>query len=146
MSILARKAYNMQTTTKKDERTALARNLRAARLAAGFETVSDAARHIGIPVPTAVAHEGAGSSFRKPKLEQLRKYAIAYNTTIDALEGGTIVQPKPAPNKTVAYQLVAVALQDELADQHITVKVPSEHKVGDRITISGKVSGILRKL
>lgn len=135
----------MPATTEKSGRTVIAQNLRAARLAAGFETVSDAARHIGIPVPTALAHEGSGSSFRKPKLEQLRKYAIAYKTTIDALEGGTIVQPAPE-KKTVHYQLVAVALQGELEDQHVTLKIPSEHKVGDRITISGKVSGILRKL
>lgn len=77
--------------TKKSERSVIAKNLRDARLAAGFESVSDAARFIGIPVPTAVAHEGKGTSFRRPKLEQLRKYAQAYNTTIDALEGGTII-------------------------------------------------------
>ncbi len=76
---------------KKQDRDPIAVNLRNARLAAGFESISDAARHIGIPVPTAVAHEGGPSSFRRPKLEQLRKYALAYNTTIDALEGGTII-------------------------------------------------------
>lgn len=80
----------------KSIRSAVALNLRNARIAAGFETVSDAARHIGIPVPTAIAHEGKGSSFRKPKLEHLRRYAIAYNTTIDALEGGTVVAAEPA--------------------------------------------------
>ena len=48
----------------KGERSVLALNLRNARLAAGFQTVSDAARHIGVPVPTAIAHEGAGISFR----------------------------------------------------------------------------------
>lgn len=129
-----------------NERSALALNLRNARLAAGFETVSDAARHIGIPVPTAVAHEGAGRSFRKPKLDQLRRYATAYNTTIDALEGGTIVKPakKPAP-KSVAYHLVAVALQGDVGEQHITLRVPSSRKVGDKVTISGTVSAILRK-
>ena len=129
-----------------NERSALALNLRNARLAAGFDTVSDAARHIGIPVPTAVAHEGAGKSFRKPKLDQLRRYATAYNTTIDALEGGTIVKPpkKPAP-KSVAYHLVAVALQGDVGEQHITLRVPSSRKVGDKVTISGTVSAILRK-
>ena len=76
---------------KKETRDPIAVNLRNARLAAGFETISDAARHIGIPVPTAVAHEGGEKSFRRPKLEQLRRYALAYNTTIDALEGGTVV-------------------------------------------------------
>ena len=136
---------NMPSTTNKNERSALALNLRNARLAAGFDTVSDAARHIGIPVPTAVAHEGAGSSFRKPKLDQLRRYAIAYHTTIDALEGGTIVEP-PKPQKTVAYHLVAVALQGEAADQHITLKIPTTRKVGDKVTITGTVSGVLRKL
>lgn len=135
----------MSAAVKKNERSALALNLRNARLAAGFETVSDAARSIGIPVPTAVAHEGAGTSFRKPKLDQLRKYAIAYNTTIDALEGGTIVAP-PKPTKSVAYHLVAVALQGEVADQHITLKIPTTRKVGDKVTITGTVSGILRKL
>lgn len=74
----------------------IAKNLRTARLAAGFKTASDAARHIGIPVPTVIAHEGSGSSFRNPKLDQLRRYAAAYNTTIDALEGGTLIAaPKP---------------------------------------------------
>ena len=81
----------MNRKPKKNLRSPIATNLRAARIAAGFDTVSDAARHIGIPVPTAVAHEGGPASFRRPKLEQLRRYAIAYNTTIDALEGGTIV-------------------------------------------------------
>ena len=81
----------MDRKPKKTLRNPIATNLRAARIAAGFDTVSDAARHIGIPVPTAVAHEGGAASFRKPKLEQLRRYAIAYRTTIDALEGGTIV-------------------------------------------------------
>lgn len=135
----------MSAAVKKNERSALALNLRNARIAAGFETVSDAARHIGIPVPTAVAHEGARTSFRKPKLDQLRKYAIAYNTTIDALEGGTIVAP-PKPVKSVAYHLVAVALQGEAADQHITLKIPTTRKVGDKVTITGTISGILRKL
>jgi SOS-response transcriptional repressor LexA len=74
----------------------IARNLRTARLAAGFRTASDAARHIGIPVPTVIAHEGAGASFRNPKLDQLRRYAAAYNTTIDALEGGTLITLAPA--------------------------------------------------
>ena len=130
----------------KGERSVLALNLRNARLAAGFQTVSDAARHIGVPVPTAIAHEGAGGSFRRPKLDQLRRYATAYNTTIDALEGGTIVKPAKKPaNKTVAYQLVAVALQGELADQLVTLKVPDNYKVGDKLTIKGTVSGVLRK-
>lgn len=78
---------------RSERRSTIAKNLRDARIAAGFETVSDAARYIGIPVPTAVAHEGKGASFRNPKLEQLRRYAAAYNTTIDALEGGTILSP-----------------------------------------------------
>jgi SOS-response transcriptional repressor LexA len=83
--------------TKSERRSTIAQNLRTARLAAGFETVSDAARFIGIPVPTAIAHEGKGSSFRNPKLEQLRRYAAAYKTTIDWIEGGTIVTPgRPA--------------------------------------------------
>ena len=128
------------TLNKPASRTPLALNLRNARLAAGFETVSDAARHIGIPVPTAIAHEGAGSSFRRPKLDQLRRYATAYNTTIDALEGGTIVKPP----KSVAYHLVAVALQGDVGEQHITLRVPSSRKVGDKVTISGTVSAILR--
>lgn len=102
--------------------------------------MSDAARHIGVPVPTAIAHEGAGSSFRRPKLDQLRRYATAYNTTIDALEGGTIVKPP----KSVAYHLVAVALQGDVGEQHITLRVPSSRKVGDKVTISGTVSAILR--
>lgn len=136
----------MAAPTKKPDRNPIAANLRAARLAAGFATVSEAARHIGIPVPTAVANEGSGSSFRKPKLEQLRRYAKAYNTTIDALEGGTIVEPPVQPaQKNVYYQLVAVALQGELADQHVTLKIPGAHKIGERITISGTVSGIIRK-
>ena len=130
----------------KGERSVLALNLRNARLAAGFQTVSDAARHIGMPVPTAIAHEGAGSSFRRPKLDQLRLYATAYSTTIDALEGGTIVKPAKKPaSKSVAYQLVAVALQGELADQLVTLKVPDNYKVGDKLTIKGTVSGVLRK-
>ena len=128
------------TLNKPASRTPLALNLRNARLAAGFETVSDAARHIGIPVPTAIAHEGAGVSFRRPKLDQLRRYATAYNTTIDALEGGTIVKPP----KSVAYHLVAVALQGDVGEQHITLRVPSSRKVGDKVTISGTVSAILR--
>ncbi len=137
----------MPATTRKESQAIIARNLRAARLAAGFETVSQAARHIGIPVPTAIQHEGKGSSARQPKLEHLRKYAIAYNTTIDALEGGTIIAPpKPAPNKSVAYHLVAVALQGEAADQHITLKIPTTRKVGDKLTITGTVAGIIRKL
>jgi hypothetical protein len=130
----------------KGERSVLALNLRNARLAAGFATVSDAARHIGVPVPTAIAHEGAGVSFRRPKLDQLRRYATAYGTTIDALEGGTIVKPAKKPaNKTVAYQLVAVALQGEFADQLVTLKVPANYKVGDKLTIKGTVSGVLRR-
>ena len=83
----------MAKKERSERRSAIAKNLRDARIAAGFDTVSDAARFIGIPVPTAVAHEGKGASFRNPKLEQLRRYAAAYNTTIDALEGGTIVAP-----------------------------------------------------
>lgn len=86
---------------KPKPRSQIAINLKNARLAAGFESISDAARHIGIPIPSAVAHEGAGTSFRKPKLEQLRRYAIAYNTTIDALEGGTLVgSTRPAATPT----------------------------------------------
>lgn len=65
----------------------IAISLRNARLAAGFETVSEAARFIGMSVQSAIAHEGKGVSFRYPKLEHLRKYASAYRTTIDALEG-----------------------------------------------------------
>ena len=138
----------MSAATDKPGRSPIAANLRAARLAAGFQSISDAARHIGIPVPTAVAHEGSGSSFRKPKLEQLRRYATAYNTTIDALEGGTIVTP-PAPKKVreeIARQLVSIALSGQLEGQQIAIAAPDKYKLGDTITISGKISGILRKL
>ena len=91
---------------KKKERSyhPVALNLHNARIAAGFDSISEAARFIGVPVPTAVAHEGAGKSFRKPKLDQLRRYATAYHTTIDALEGGTIVAP---PKATVAHKETA---------------------------------------
>lgn len=65
----------------------IAVNLRNARLAAGFKTVSEAARYIGMSVQSAISHEGKGVSFRYPKLDHLRNYARAYNTTIDALEG-----------------------------------------------------------
>jgi hypothetical protein len=75
----------------------------------------------------------------------LRKYAIAYRTTIDDLEGGTIVAPAEPP-KSVAYHLVAVALQGEAADQHVTVRIPSSHKVGDDITLRGRVTAVLRKM
>lgn len=138
----------MSATTKKQERSSIAANLRAARLAAGFETISDAARHIGIPVPTAVAHEGAGSSFRKPKLDLLRRYATAYNTTIDALEGGTIVTPAPAKSirEEIARQLVSVALSGQFEGQHLAIAAPTNAKLGDSITISGKITGIIRKL
>jgi len=138
----------MPRTTKLPERNPIATNLRTARIAAGFDTVSDAARHIGIPVPTAVAHEGAGSSFRNPKLEHLRKYADAYNTTIDALEGGTIVAP-PAPKKIreeVARQLVSVVLSGQYEGQQLAVAAPTSTKLGDKITITGKITGIIRKL
>lgn len=93
-------AKSTKTTkaTKTAKRSPLAANLRAARIAAGFESASEAARYLGIPVPTAVAHEGAGTSFRRPKLEHLRKYAQAYGTTIDALEGGTIISVGSPPS------------------------------------------------
>lgn len=138
----------MVDTTKPQKRSAIAANLRAARIAAGFSTVSDAARHIGIPVPTAVAHEGVGSSFRKPKLDQLRKYATAYNTTIDALEGGTVVAPAEAKKKReeIARQLVSIALSGQFEGQHLAVAAPTSAKLGDNITISGKITGIIRKL
>lgn len=109
----------MAGNSKKSERSPIAKNLKDARIAAGFETVSDAARFIGIPVPTAVAHEGKAASFRRPKLEQLRKYAQAYNTTIDALEGGTIFdmghEPRmptrdiPALNNLIAAPILGTA-------------------------------------
>ena len=78
-------------TKKKPKKVypAVARNLRKARLEAGYKTVSDAARRMGIPVPSAVAHEGAGTSFRNPKLNALVVYALAYNTTIEKLAGVT---------------------------------------------------------
>lgn len=138
----------MPDTTDNPKRSAIAANLRAARLAAGFVHISDAARHIGIPVPTAIAHEGSGSSFRKPKLEQLRKYAIAYNTTIDALEGGTIVAP-PEQKKTreeIARQLVSIALSGQYEGQHLAVAAPKTAKLGDKVTITGTVTSIIRKL
>lgn len=126
------------------QRPAIAANLRNARIAAGFETVSDAARHIGIPVPTAVAHEGGTKSFRRPKLEQLRKYAIAYGTTIDALEGGTIIAP-PSP-RDVPLHLVSLKLAAYLGGATITVELPTKYKVGDEVTLLGRVTGIFRKL
>jgi transcriptional regulator with XRE-family HTH domain len=134
----------LSVSAKANERPAIAANLRAARLAAGFETVSDAARHIGIPVPTAVAHEGGARSFRRPKLEQLRKYAIAYGTTIDALEGGTIVAP-PAP-ADIPRHLVSLKLAAYLGGATITVELPTSYKVGDEVTLLGRVTGIFRKL
>lgn len=84
-------------------RQVIAANLREARIRAGFESISEAARHIGIPVPSAVAHEGSGASFRRPKLEMLRLYAQAYHTTIDALEyGGEPIAASPRRKATVA--------------------------------------------
>jgi transcriptional regulator with XRE-family HTH domain len=129
---------------KTDERPAIAANLRTARIAAGFDSISDAARHIGIPVPTAVAHEGGPRSFRRPKLEQLRRYAQAYGTTIDALEGGTILPPPPRP--AGAQHLVAVEITSPGERQQITLQLPTTYKVGDTITISGRITGVFRKL
>jgi transcriptional regulator with XRE-family HTH domain len=133
------------STKSKEQRPAIAANLRAARIAAGFDTVSDAARHIGIPVPTAVAHEGGARSFRRPKLEQLRKYAIAYGTTIDALEGGTIVAPERAPADAPRH-LVSLKLAAYLGGATITVELPTTYKVGDEVTLLGRITGIYRKL
>lgn len=82
---------------KRPEKSAIARNLKAARQAAGFETASDAARFMGMSIATVIANEGSGTSFRKPKLENLRIYAKAYNVTIDALEGGTVIGSTESP-------------------------------------------------
>lgn len=137
----------MADTTKPTQRSAIAANLRAARLAAGFKTVSEAARHIGISAQTAIAHEGRGKSFRHPKLEYVRRYAIAYNTTIDALEGGTIIPPEPKKaREEVARQLVSIALSGQFEGQHLAVAAPSSAKLGDKVTISGKITGVIRKL
>jgi transcriptional regulator with XRE-family HTH domain len=73
--------------------TPFALRLRAAREAAGFETASDAARYLGLPIPTVVAHEGTKHSGRNPKLQVLEVYAIGYKVSLDYLLGRTL--PKP---------------------------------------------------
>ena len=65
----------------------IAAALREARLAAGFQTASEAARAMGVPVPSVIAHEGAGKSFRTPKAEYLQLYAKTYCTPIESLLG-----------------------------------------------------------
>ena len=113
-------------------------NLREARLKAGFQSISEAARHIGIAVPSAVAHEGSGTSFRRPKLEMLRLYAQAYHTTIDALEyGGARIVSQPRTRATVATrdvpevaQLVGVPILGTAQAGYWT-EVDPLHKTGD---------------
>lgn len=70
--------------------------LREARLAAGFLTASEAARAMGVPVPSVIAHEGAGKSFRTPKAEYLQLYAKTYGTPIESLLGPA---KAPAPRR-----------------------------------------------
>lgn len=128
----------MAVQTKKSERSVIAKNLRDARIAAGFESVSDAARFIGIPVPTAVAHEGKGTSFRRPKLEQLRKYAQAYATTIDALEGGIISDAGPAarvPSRDIptADNLIAAPILGTAQAGNWIEDDPIQAEAGSRI-------------
>lgn len=47
-------------------RSPFAHRLRTARNEAGHRTASAAARSLGVPVPTVVAHEAAGSNHRPP--------------------------------------------------------------------------------
>ena len=71
----------------------IAAALREARLSSGFQTVSEAARAMGVPVPSAISHEGTGKSFHKPKLEYLQLYAKTYGVSLESLVG-----PAKAPS------------------------------------------------
>lgn len=73
------------------------KRLKAARLAAGYKTASDAARALGMPIPTVIAHEGRGTSYRKPKAADLLAYAKAYKVPVGELADNDRGRRRRAP-------------------------------------------------
>lgn len=67
--------------------------LRQARIAAGFETMSDAARHFGWPISTYGGHENGTRGIKKP---DLLKYAQAFDVSADWLFTGRSATPQAA--------------------------------------------------
>jgi hypothetical protein len=83
-------------------RSPFASRLRTARNEAGHRTASAAARSLGVPVPTVVAHEAAGSNHRVPNGEHLAMYAKAYGVSVEWLLNG--VEPKP-PKVSIIHKV-----------------------------------------
>ncbi len=66
--------------------------LRQARKAAGFETASAAAKHMGLPVSTYSAHENGQNDF---SVAQAERYAIAFDVPVLWLLTGEGIGPAP---------------------------------------------------
>lgn len=62
-----------------------AKRLKAAREAAGFESVADAARHIGVKYPTYAGHENGSAGFRADSADL---YARKFKVSLDWLLTG----------------------------------------------------------
>ena len=119
-----------QTAMKKHER------LKQARLNAGFRHASEAARALGVPNPTYLAHENGTRDF---DAESTERYARRYGVSPSWILFGQKSKPEPQTNPTL------VPSQEEEALDRSSVEAgdPARSQPLDAIPVMGTAAGAI---
>lgn len=87
------------------------KRLAAARSAAGYDSASDAAEAMGIPVSTYIQHENGTRGFRTPTAE---RYAKRFKTTPEWLLYARGTATAPGPNEVQLTEMMQAAITEKV--------------------------------